>query len=387
VGYHQSKIIPGLWTHETRKTCFTLVVDNFAIKYTSIEDAQHLIDALKQDYTIKIDWDATKYIGLTLTWDYKNWKVYAHMPGYIQKALLWFKHQTPKAKQNSPHPHVKLQYGAKTQYATDEDTSPPLTGKEAKYVQEVAGTWLYYARAVDSTILPALSAIATEQANPTEKMRATVKQMLDYSATQDKVVLAYKASKMILAVHSDVGYCNKKKLRRQAGGHFFLSNNNKIPPSNGAILTVATIINAVMSSAAEAELGALYLNTKKTAYLQQILAKMSHPQPWTPIQTNNSTAEGVIHHKIQPKQTKAMDMHFHWLHDREAQGQFRIYWQLGKLNIADYFKKHHSPLHHVNIRYGFLLKVKELAEARSQRLTQGQTPPKSATSRLATRVC
>jgi hypothetical protein len=66
VGYHQSKIIPDLWTHKTRKTCFMLVVDNFAIKYTSMEGAQHLVDALKQDYTITIDWDATKYIGLTL---------------------------------------------------------------------------------------------------------------------------------------------------------------------------------------------------------------------------------------------------------------------------------------------------------------------------------
>jgi hypothetical protein len=47
VGYHQSKIIPSLWTHKTRKTFFTLVVDDFAIKYTSMEDAQHLIDALK----------------------------------------------------------------------------------------------------------------------------------------------------------------------------------------------------------------------------------------------------------------------------------------------------------------------------------------------------
>ncbi len=96
VGYHQSKIIPGLWTHKTRKTCFTLVVDDFAIKYTRMEDAQHLIDALKQDYTITINWDTTKYIGLTLEWDCKNQKVYAHMPGYIQKALLRFKHPTPK---------------------------------------------------------------------------------------------------------------------------------------------------------------------------------------------------------------------------------------------------------------------------------------------------
>jgi hypothetical protein len=195
-----------------------------------MKDALHLIDALKQDYTITIDWDASKYIGLTLKWDYKSRKGYAHMPGYIQKALLQFKHQTPIAKQNSLHPHVKPQYGAKAQYATNEDTSPPLTGEEAKYVQEVAGTLLYYARALDSTILPALSAIATEKANPTEKTRATIKQLLDYYATQDKAVLTYKGSKMILAVHKDAGYCNEKKSQSRARRPFFLSNNNKFSP-------------------------------------------------------------------------------------------------------------------------------------------------------------
>ena len=70
VGYHQSKIVPGLWTHKTRNICFTLVVDDFAIKYTKKEDAQHLIDALEKDYTISTDWDAAKYIGLTIDWDY-----------------------------------------------------------------------------------------------------------------------------------------------------------------------------------------------------------------------------------------------------------------------------------------------------------------------------
>jgi hypothetical protein len=53
-----------------------------------------------------------------------------------------------------------------------------------------------------------------------------------------------------------------------------------------------------MSLAAEAELGALYLNAKEAAYLGQILAEMGHPQPRTPIQTNNLTVEGVIWHKI-----------------------------------------------------------------------------------------
>jgi hypothetical protein len=72
---------------------------------------------------------------------------------------------------------------------------------------------------------------------------------------------------MILAVHSDAGYCNKKNARSQAGGNFFLSNDKKLPPNIGTILTNTTIIKAVMSSAAKAELGALYLNAKEAIYL------------------------------------------------------------------------------------------------------------------------
>ena len=59
-----------------------------------------------------------------------------------------------------------------------------------------------------------------------------------------------------------------------------------------------------------------------------------------------------------------MDMQFRWLRNREAQGQFKIYWQPGGTNLTDYFTKHHLPAHHVNVRAEFLTKVKGLAEAR-----------------------
>ncbi len=60
---------------------------------------------------------------------------------------------------------------------------------------------------------------------------------------------------------------------------------------------IATIIKAVMSSAAEAELGALFINAKEAVHIRQILEEMGHPQSQTPIQTDNTTAEGVINNK------------------------------------------------------------------------------------------
>ncbi len=88
-------------------------------------------------------------------------------------------------------------------------------------------------------------------------------QLLDYLATQEEAIISFNARDMILQIHSDAGYANEKGARSRSGGHFFLSNNNTSAPNNGAILTTSTIIKAVMLSAAEAELGALFLNAKK----------------------------------------------------------------------------------------------------------------------------
>ena len=143
-------------------------------------------------------------------------------------------------------------------------------------------------------------------------------QLLDYLATQEEAVLTYSASDMTLAVHSNAGYLNEPKARSRAGGHFFLSNNAEIPPNNGAVLNIAHIIKHVMSSATEAELAALYITAREAVYIRIILEEMGHKQPPTPVQTDNTMAEAVINKRIQPKRTKAMDMRFHWLRDREC---------------------------------------------------------------------
>ncbi len=59
------------------------------------------------------------------------------------------------------------------------------------------GTLLYYTRAVDSTILTALSSLATEQAKKLQKMMEKVKQLLNYCASQEEAIITYNKSKMI----------------------------------------------------------------------------------------------------------------------------------------------------------------------------------------------
>ena len=360
-GYFQDQYIPGLWTHKTRPIQFTLVVDDFGVKYTGREHAEHLLKVLRQHYeAVTDDWTGGRYLGIFLDWDYNGKKVHLTMPGYIEKALAQFDHPRPQRKQDQPYPHTPPKYGATTQYAEAPDDSPLLDEKGKKYIQQVTGKFQYYGRAVDPTLLTPLSALAAQQSNPTENTMKYCKQFLDYVASQEEAVLTYHASDMKLASHSDAGYLNERNARSRAGGHFFLSNDDTFPPLNGSILNIAQVIKAVMTSAAEAELGALYINAREAVYIRLILERMGHPQPPTPIQTDNSTAEGVINSKVQPKRTKAMDMRFHWLRDRETLKQFRFYWRPGKLNIADYWTKHHPASHHKHMRPEILTPQSEL---------------------------
>jgi hypothetical protein len=71
-GYQQSKLVPGLWKHDTRPIQFTLVVDDFGVKYVGEEHAQHLKNMLEQHCTLTCDWTGTRYIGITLDWDYNK---------------------------------------------------------------------------------------------------------------------------------------------------------------------------------------------------------------------------------------------------------------------------------------------------------------------------
>jgi hypothetical protein len=288
------------------------------------------------------------------------------MPDYIKKALKRFGHDLPSKAQNSLYPHVAPNYGAKAQYVEVEVPSEPLNKEGHKFVQVVVGTLLYYACTVDPTMLVTLNAIAMQQAALTQKTMERVRQLLDYAASQVEAIITYHASDMVLAVHSDAGYLNERKSRSRVGRHFFLSSDVQNLQNNGPVLTIVQIMDAVMSSAAEAELGALFVNTKEAVHLRRMLADMGHPQPQTPIQTGNFTAEGVIYLRVHPKRTKAMDMRFEWQLDREQQGQFKIYWKPGKTNLSDYFTKHHSPVHHRNIRGEYFTHVAELLTLRQR---------------------
>jgi hypothetical protein len=350
LGYYPACHTPGLWLHRTRPISFTLVVDDFTVKYVGKQHAEHLRDALLRTYELTTDWTATVYSGMTLKWDYKHRTCDISMPGYVSNVLSKFQHDAPKHPHHTPSWYVTPVYGAKTQYATKDET-PPLTAQQCLTIQKVTGSVLFYARAVDPTILKPLNDIATEQTKATEKPQAATNQMLDYLATHPDATIRYHASDMILHIHSDASYLSVSNARNRLRGLFFLGNN---PPDqdklNGSILNVASVIKNVVASAAESEVGACFHNAQSGAPLRVTLTEMGHTQPPMPLRTDNSTAFGILNDTIKQKISKSMDMRYHWLTYRVRQKQFDVYWQPGRENLGDYHTKHHSAQHHKDMR-------------------------------------
>ena len=92
-GYYKCINTPGLWRHETRPITFSLVVDDFGVKYVGKEHADHLINCLKEEtYKLMEDWTDDLYCGILLRWDYTACTLDILMPGYIKKQLLKYGH-------------------------------------------------------------------------------------------------------------------------------------------------------------------------------------------------------------------------------------------------------------------------------------------------------
>jgi hypothetical protein len=383
-GYFETTHTPGLWTHTTRPIIFVLVVDDFGIQYVGKEHAHHLISALKQDYeAVTTDWDGNLFCGITLTWDYTQRTVDLSMPGYVKKALKEFQQEGPKRPEHQPYRSKEITYGIQTQLTDPIDLSEPLDSAGVLRLQRITGTFLYYARAVDPTMLVTLSALASYQSKATEQTAEDAVKFLNYCATHPDAILRYSKSDMVLTVHSDASYLSESKARSRAGGFFYMGSQQLEAKQNGAILATTTIMKSVLSSAAEAEIGALFENCKKATVLRTTLAEMGWPQPATPMQTDNSTACGIANDTIKQQRSRAIDMRFYWVRDRTKQGHFNIFWRPGSTNLADYFTKHHPAKHHQLMRPEYLhVKARKEADvqeaiANALLVLQGciETPP------------
>ncbi len=328
-GYHQLFHAPALFRNRDGSIRFALAVDDFAVAWSSSNAMQHFLNTLRKLYTIKVDFQGLKYLGISIDICRPQRHVTLSMPGYVAKLLKRVRPNGIKSA-STPSVYAPPNYSnPKAQMATADNT-PLASPAQQKELQIVVGTLLYYARTVDPSILTSV------QAKPTLNDMRKLDRLLQYISTHQNHGVRFHASTMQLQVQSDASYLSRPKARSVLGGLHYLGTEDAI---NGPFFCTSKIISCVVTSAAEAELGAAFQNAQKAAQFRNTLVELGYPQVPTPILVDNTVAEGLANDTINARRSKSMDVRFFWLRDRVQKAQFLIKHLAGRWNISDFFTK------------------------------------------------
>jgi hypothetical protein len=240
---------------------FSLVVDDFGVRYTKQEDADHLIQTLESNaYKLKVRPLGDKYLGMSISFDHVQHTVSLSMPGYVTKMLQRFRPQYllpgHRAAKN-PGRYIPPSYTSGPQVVFVDNTeklSPTLITE----LQAIIGTLLYSARAVDPTLLTISNELASQQAQLTQRILKAANRALSYCSANHQNALLYHACDMTLHVFADASYLCRSHARSVAGAIFFLGNQSDPTRNNGSIHIFLTIIPCVVASAGGAEYAALF---------------------------------------------------------------------------------------------------------------------------------
>jgi hypothetical protein len=288
-----------------------------------------------------------KYIGITIDIDIPNSKLSLSMPGYIEKMQARWPHRG-QVPVSTPMPYSTPIYGKSVQPPTPIDLSPLLSPQEVTEHQQIIGAIQYIARIVGLEDLPAVCDLASEQSFKLSSLTSKVDQLLAYMFANPSPVLIFYASDMVLQGYSDGSYLSVSKARSRAGGCgcFGWEGSERL---NGMVYAKSTILDVIVSSAAECEYGALYLLGRDMVWLREIARALRYPQKATKLKTDNKCADDLANGTAKLSKSKAMDMRFHWIRDRVKQGHFEVSWIAGKENIADFFTKALPPSVHMRL--------------------------------------
>ena len=215
--------------------------------------------------------------------------------------------------------------------------SPNIYPPEANTVQKVVGNSLYYARAINPTMLVALNTISVEQPISTEATSKAVTQLLNYVATHSEAITKYHESGMILHIHSYDSFLSEPVAKSRVGGYHCLStaspdlNNSplKQPPLNGPVHVKCTTMINILAIPMEAELGSLFVNCQIGAETRMALIDMVHAQPLIPSVIDSATGDRFVNDNIRQSRSRAIGMQFYWVKDRLRKLKFLVYWMAG----------------------------------------------------------
>ena len=229
------------------------------------------------------------------------------MTGYIEAILNRFHHPHPNKPELAPHRYASRSFSvANAQAPIPDNDTAHLDTSGVLCVQRIVGCILYYTRAIDSPLLPALTEISSDQAKATEETLAVTKNSLILSPHSPTLSFGTSPVTCVSGLTPTPLLHPSATPRSRVGGLFYLSSHpfktpkNINPPLNGPIYVLCRIMKMVLLYAAEAEYGGIFIDTKEGVSIRTTLQELVHenPKTGTPLKTDNSTVHSIVNNNI-----------------------------------------------------------------------------------------
>jgi hypothetical protein len=354
-GYMSTERNPTIFRNSVTGVAFTLVVDDLAVKWKNRKDFQHLLDTLRQSYTIKVEERLTHYIGLTIDYPVSKNYLAISMPGYADNMVNVLNIQQPKFVA-TPAITPVFNPNSKVQRA-EQDNSPPCPDK-TRWVQQAIGLANYFARGVNYSIKTAINKIALEQSAPTANTIIKTLRLLHYIYYHRNPVIRFYPQHMQIQSHSDASYLSEPKARSRYSYVVWIGDpvsqhaNFYVP---GIIQYETGIIRNVVTSVAEAEYTALFLATMAVIKARNFLEDLGYTQNRTTIYVDNKCAQGLANRSCKDKHLKHIDMRLHFTRDKIDSAEIAVDYVPTKDNLADFGTKNmdKDTFNHKNMNFLF----------------------------------
>ena len=332
-------------TVEGDDTRFVLHVDDFGISYSNFTNVQRLQKVLASaGYEYTVDAEAEKYCGFTMKRNWSEKYIDMYMPEYVPKALERF-NLTNIEPADTPCFEISKVYTPR-QHALEEDKSERLSDPMIKTLQEKIGVLRYLASALRLDIDVYTSKAASRQVNPTKRLMKDVDRIYAYLKKYPNLGVRFYASDMQIMAHTDASFDSEQGSRSRSGAYIHCGRINEPNFINGPIEVSSKIQKTISVSAAEAEYIALFECALRLVYIKLLTELFGHKQNATPIACDNTCAVGLANGTVADTRTKHVRRKFHWVREAVAESEYKVYWEAGASNIADFFTKLHSKEAH-----------------------------------------
>ena len=294
---------------------------------------------LRSKYTLKVDLTGRQYLGITIAFEGSPRCQYVdlYMPEAIEKIRQRFAPELTRGAA-SPAIYIPPRYGAAAQQVPHE-VSPALSPERKLWLQQLVGCVLYYARAVDYTMLPAVCAISSDQAHATEATLSAAYRLLAYAISYPDNCLRLYSCDMIVHLQADGSFHSRSNGRSVAGGFGFFGNRDCPMQINGAVQAHSTVIDCVVASIGECEYASTFMEARAGEWIRTIGGALGYPQPATALFCDNACSVGLANNTVKIRRKRAIDTRFHWVRCRVRQGHFIVKWIPGANMLADFFTK------------------------------------------------